>query len=172
MYYGDELAMPQTEVPAEQAQDPWGIRVPGQSRDGCRTPMQWTAQPGVGFSDADVAPWIPCGPDPGIHNATDQAADPGSILNLYRSLLALRRAEPALHAGAYHAVDAPDGIYAYERQADGDRFLVVLNFTSEERSVPLGEPGSIQLSTGLDRTGSVGESLGLEPDEGVIIRLQ
>jgi glycosidase len=172
MYYGDEIGMPETEVPPEQGQDPWGIRVPGQSRDGCRTPMQWTADSGVGFSDADVAPWIPYGPEPAIHNVMDQAADRSSILNLYRSLLALRRTEPALHAGIYHALDTPDGIYAYQRQADGVRFLVALNFTSEERSLPLTEPGSIELSTGLDRIGSVGESLALQPDEGVIIRLQ
>ena len=172
MYYGDELAMPQTEVPPQQEQDPWGIRVPGQSRDGCRTPMQWTAEPGAGFSRGDVAPWLPCGSDPDSHNVANQTADPASMLSLYRSLLVLRRAEPALHAGAYRSVDAPEGTYAYERWAGDDRFLVVLNFTSEETAFSIDEPGSIELGTGLDRAGPVGGSLSLGPDEGVIVRLQ
>ena len=172
MYYGDELAMPQTEVPSEHEQDPWGIRVPGQSRDGCRTPMQWTNGPGVGFSSAEAAPWLPYGSDPGRHNAADQVEDPGSMLNLYCSLLALRRAEPALHAGMYRSFDAPEGIYAYERWAGGDRFLVALNFTSTEIVLPLDEPGTIELSTGLARTGPVDDSLPLRPDEGVIVRLR
>ena len=172
MYYGDEVAMPQTHVPPEQEQDPWGIRVPGQGRDGCRTPMQWTAEPNAGFSAGDAATWLPCGSDPSRHNVADQAADPGSILNLYRSLLALRRAEPALHAGAYRPVDAPDGVYAYERQDGDDRFLVALNFTSEDAVLPIGEPGSIELGTGLDRTGPFDESLALRPDEGVIVRIR
>ncbi len=171
MYYGDELAMPQSEVPSEYEQDPWGIRVPGQGRDGCRTPMQWTNEPGVGFSAADVAPWLPYGADSGRHNVADQIEDPGSMLNLYRSLLALRRAEPALNAGAYRAVDAPEGIYAYERWEDDDRFLVALNFTSTEIVLPLDKPGTIELSTGVDRTGPVDVLLPLRPDEGVIVRL-
>ena len=42
LYYGDELGMTEVAVAAERQHDPWGKRVPGLSRDGCRTPMPWT----------------------------------------------------------------------------------------------------------------------------------
>ena len=51
LYYGDELGMIQADIPPEEQQDPWGKRQPGLGRDGCRTPMQWTAGPKGGFHD-------------------------------------------------------------------------------------------------------------------------
>jgi len=62
--------------------------------------------------------------------------DPSSILNLYRRLLAARRASPALRVGDWTVREAPDGVLAYERVAGTDRRLVLVNFTSEPVTVP------------------------------------
>ena len=63
LYYGDELGLPQLEVPPERQQDPFGRRVPGRGRDGCRTPMPWDGGPHAGFCPPGVEPWLPLGPE-------------------------------------------------------------------------------------------------------------
>ena len=50
LYYGDEIGLPQVPIPADRIRDPFERNVPGLGRDGCRTPMQWDASPGAGFS--------------------------------------------------------------------------------------------------------------------------
>jgi len=67
-----------------------------------------------------------------------QRNDPGSLLCLYRDLLALRRATPALHRGDYRSLDAPEDVFAFERRAGASRVLVALNFSGGERRVKLG----------------------------------
>ena len=62
LYYGDELGMPETEIPVERVLDPVGkIHGPRIGRDGERTPMQWTDAPGAGFTARGVEPWLPFG---------------------------------------------------------------------------------------------------------------
>ncbi|NIR40093.1 MAG: DUF3459 domain-containing protein, partial [Actinobacteria bacterium] len=51
------------------------------------------------------------------------------MLSLTKALLALRRAEPGLHAGSYRSLEAPEGCFAYERGDGEERFVVALNFT-------------------------------------------
>ncbi len=172
LYYGDELGMPQVEVPPEMVQDPWGIQVPGQGRDGCRTPMQWTPGAGAGFTTSDE-PWLPFTSEADRLNVASELPDPGSMLNLYRRLLALRTGEPALSHGGYDAIlDVPGGVLAYLRSGDGDPFAVALNFTAEPCVVELDRGGVVAVSTDPARDGAeVGPSLELRPDEGVVIRL-
>jgi alpha-glucosidase len=52
LYQGDELALPEADVPYELLQDPYGITFwpEFKGRDGCRTPMPWTARPNAGFT--------------------------------------------------------------------------------------------------------------------------
>ena len=134
LYYGDELAMPEAEIPLERMVDPVGLlddpERPG--RDGARTPMPWSDEPGGGFTAAGVEPWLPFG-DLAALNVAAQRSDRASALNLTRDLIALRRAEEDLRAGAYAQVAAEEGLWAYRR---GDGFLVALNLGSERASLP------------------------------------
>ncbi len=169
LYYGDELGMPQVDVPQDQVQDPWGIQVPGMGRDGCRTPMQWAPGAGHGFTEPGVKPWLPFTPDARRCNVEAQLGDDRSMLALYRALLALRRGSAALRHGDYRPLDTvPEGVYAYERSGAGERVVVCLNFTSEPRQVDAG--GEVLLSTHLDRAGAEPGPLTLRPDEGVVVR--
>jgi alpha-glucosidase len=169
LYYGDELAMPETDVPDDRVVDPVGLRrdIERPGRDGARTPMPWSDEPGAGFTEAGVEPWLPFGPVHGINVAT-QREDHASPLHLTRDLIALRRSEPELHTGAYTEVAADGGLWAYRR---GDGFLVALNIGSGERSVAA--RGTIALSTNRDRDGEhVGPELTLAPHEAAIVRLE
>ncbi|AWK89808.1 alpha-amylase family glycosyl hydrolase [Azospirillum thermophilum] len=171
LYQGDEIGMTDVPIPPDLVQDPWEKNVPGLGlgRDPVRTPIPWDGGPGGGFTTG--TPWLPFGPDRGQVNVAAQQGDPASMLALHRSLLALRRAEPALSVGACHGVSAEQDVLVYERSHDGRRLRVLLNFGGEPRSVA-GQPpgGRIRLSTRLDRAGeAVGEAVALRPDEGLVI---
>lgn len=175
LYYGDEIGMPNGSIPPEKVQDPWELKAPGLGlgRDPARTPMPWTPDPHGGFCPADVEPWLPVNEDVATRNVEVQRDDPASELALVRRLLALRRSTRALHGGTYTSLEAPDGVYAYERTGDDDRFFVVLNFTTRPVTWTLPDDGASRLhtSTRMDRTGeSVARTVDLRPDEGIVLR--
>jgi glycosidase len=172
VYYGDELGLPEVEIPPGRQQDPWGFRVPGLGRDGCRTPMPWDRSANSGFCPDGVEPWLPLGPAAGERSVAAQLEDPSSMLNLVRRLLRLRRSEPALHEGGYRAIDdVPEGCYAFRRcdPGGGPGFVVALNFTGAPLEVPL-HAGEVVADTGMWRTGERIEALlALGPNEGVVV---
>jgi alpha-glucosidase len=147
-------------------------------RDPERTPMQWDASANAGFAGPGVTTWLPVAVDYRTRNVAAQAAGPKSMLSLYRALAALRRAEPALHRGAYRSVDVDaDDVFAYVRSVAGcDSFLVVLNFGDQPRMVDVsgaaGGRAAIALATGMDRAGEVNPArLALAANEGLLLRL-
>jgi alpha-glucosidase len=122
LYAGEELGLEDAGVPDDRRVDPGG-------RDGCRAPIPWDDGPGHGWSGE---PWLPWSPDPERRNAATLAGDPGSILHLYRRLLACRRASPALHAGAWALLDGPVPVLAYERRSGADVRRLWANFGADE----------------------------------------
>jgi alpha-glucosidase len=173
MYYGDEIGMEDVHVPPDRLVDPPGIEIgPAAGRDPERTPMQWDASPNAGFTDAE--PWLPIAEDYHHHSVAAERDDQASTLSLYRALIGLRRAEPALSVGSYTAVPADGDVLAYIREHQGSRLLIALNLGGDEQRLPLGESlrGEVLLTTRLDRAGKrVSGNLTLPPDEGVIVRL-
>jgi alpha-glucosidase len=168
LYYGDELALPDAEIPDDRILDPVGLKrdVHRPGRDGARTPMPWRDEPGAGFTGADVEPWLPFGPISGFDVAT-QREDPDSMLHLARALLALRREAQDLHAGAYEELVAEGDVWTFRR---GTGFLVALNLGDEPAAVAAN--GTIALSTRRERDGeAVSEELTLGPREAAIVRL-
>jgi alpha-glucosidase len=177
IYYGEELGMENGAIPPEKVQDPQGINLGVErTRDVCRTPMQWDGSPNAGFCPAGVEPWLPVSADYETCNVAAQSTDLASMLTLYRRLLALRRASPALYGGSYRPLDGvPDDCFVYLREGGGERKLVALNFAGEERVVPLpalASSAEVLLSTHLDREGPVGLSkLKLRAHEGCVVAL-
>lgn len=170
IYQGEELGMLDVPIPHDRVQDPWEKNVPGLGlgRDPERTPMQWDASRNAGFST--VEPWLPVASDHARVNVVAQTSDPKSMLTLYRELIRLRRAEPALSVGAHLRAEAVGDVLTFRRQHDRKRILVALNFTRDRQQIPLEMPGEILLSTHLDRTGEqVSSMLDLRGNEGVII---
>ena len=166
LYYGDEIGIAQTAVPDDRILDPVGVLRDSRrhGRDGARTPMPWTGEPGAGFTAPGVEPWLPFG-DVGV-NVADQRADPGSVLHLVRDLVELRASSDALRSGAYVTLDAPEGAWAYRR---GERAAVALNLSGEPVTVE-GLRGRIEIATGRARDGEAVEGLvALGPWEGVLV---
>jgi alpha-glucosidase len=121
VYQGDELGL--ANGPSHEP------RFDRAGRDRLRHPMQWDTGPEAGFTTG--TPWLPL-VDPADRNAADERADSGSLLNLYRRLLELRR---GLGRG-FRLLDAEPGVVAFER----DGHTVAVNTTAEPRSAPEGEP--------------------------------
>ncbi len=180
-YTGEEIGMENVPIPREYVQDPPAIIQPEIAhivgRDPERTPMQWDASPNAGFAAADARPWLPLASDYAERNVARQECDPTSMLNLYRALTRLRRAEPALHAGDYASLDAgADDVFAYLRTAPGaDRFLIVLNFGTVTHTLDLSRAAraaTIAVATDMARGGAVDLTrLQLNPNEGLVLRL-
>lgn len=169
LYYGDELGLPDVEVPADRVQDPVGLRTgrPELGRDPARMPMPWTREPGHGFSRPDVEPWLPLRPDAGELSVSAQREDPGSVLSLHRRLLGLRRSVPALATGDFQLVHVDARSLTYRRcHAAGDA-LVALNFT--DRPVPLRAPDDRTWDLLLTTDDGPDDRL-LRPHEGRILR--
>lgn len=96
------------------------------ARDNARTPMQWSAAPGAGFTTG--RPWLKPNPNHTRINVEAQQADPDSVLNHYRRLIALRRAERVLIEGGYHPLmGSHRQIYAYCRGEGPGRLVVIAN---------------------------------------------
>jgi alpha-glucosidase len=148
LYYGDELALPDGDVPESRRMDP----VPDH-RDGCRTPMPWTDEPAPDM-------WLPL--EDTSRNVAAQREDPGSVLHLVRDLIALRREREDLRRGGYETLPAPDGAWAWRR----DGTTVALNLS--DAAVSLDVAGTVLIAS--DRAGE-GEPFGgtLAPWRGVIL---
>ncbi len=173
LYYGDEIGLENGVIPPHKIQDPQGVNLGAhRSRDVARTPMQWDPGAQGGFSSTE--PWLPVTADVATRNVAAQLADPDSILNLYRRLLAVRRASRALKLGSYRALATPSGVFAYLREVDGERVVVVLNFTGKPVRVALPDVGRgrIAVATSIARTGDVDlGTLELNAHEGLVITL-
>ncbi len=135
LYAGEELGLEDADVPPDRRVDPGG-------RDGCRAPLPWNASPGHGWP---ATPWLPWPPDAAARSVATLREDPDSILHLYRRLLAARRGSPALQLGTLRALDAPAGVFAWERALGADRRRIAVNFTSAPRRWDV--PGRVQVAT-------------------------
>jgi alpha-glucosidase len=154
VYQGDELGLPEADVPRELIQDPMHFRSEGvdPGRDGCRVPLPWNRTgPSLGFGpDSGGAPWLPQPTDWPDYSVEAQDGDPDSMLSLYRRGLHLRRDLPALHTEELAWLDLDldlddegDNVVAFTR---GARFACVVNLGTAR--VPLPAGATVLLASG------------------------
>jgi alpha-glucosidase len=171
LYYGDELGLANVPIPPERERDPFGIRQPGtgQGRDPVRTPMPWDGSANCGFTTGE--PWLPLGAAHAEQSIEAQRRDPASMLTLTRTLLELRRREPALSVGDWAPLVAEDHVLAYARTWGQRRFVVALNLGAAPGLVSRNDlAGRIALSTHPGHTGQrIEDRLELAGDEAVVI---
>ena len=105
------------------------------SRDNARTPMQWDTTANAGFTTG-AKTWLPVHDDYATQNAEVESEQADSVLNYFRAMAALREGNDVLLAGSYEEV-AHDHkqIYAYVRDLDGKKVLVMANFSNEEAAL-------------------------------------
>lgn len=161
IYQGQEIGMENHYIPLRDAKDPvpatiarWlpefvNRQLPERlNRDEVRTPMQWNADDGAGFTEAEVAPWLPLGDDARTRNVESEKRDPGSLLAWYRSLLRLRARQEALSTGALSLLPSPsDDVILYERTSPGARWVVAANFGDRAVDVATNRDARVVLSS-------------------------
>lgn len=122
IYYGDEIGM---EHNFRVSKDGGGIRT------GARTPMQWTAEKGRGFSTRKTT-YLPVSGKKGI-SVAEQTDDSASILNTVRSLIRIRKEYPALFANAEQRFTETGYPAVYERSSGDQTVVVMVNPSNEEQ---------------------------------------
>ena len=113
-------------------------------RDNARTPMQWEDAPHAGFTTG--MPWIAVNPNYHRINVRRAQADPDSILNFYRALLALRQRTPALCEGTLRLLlpEHPQ-LLVYERACEDAHVVVCCNFSDKAATLPTDFTGQMLL---------------------------
>src|SRR3712207_388991 len=147
LYNGDELGLPDVDLPDEVLQDPIWERSghTERGRDACRVPMPWSGdEPAYGFSST-AATWLPMPPGWGELTVEAQTGDVDSMLSLYRVALALRRSSPAFDGAELRWLPAPDGCLAFRRPGG---LVCLVNLSGAP--VPLPEGGVLLTSAPVD----------------------
>ncbi|MYL96985.1 DUF3459 domain-containing protein [Novosphingobium sp. FGD1] len=144
LYQGEELGLLQDDIPFELLHDPeaianWPLTL---SRDGVRTPLPWRAQDEHGaFSQA--APWLPLS-EQNLARAVDrQEGDPGSLLNLTRDLLHLRRGSRPLRVGSCEVLTADQSRLVLRRRLGDETLLAAFNISGTPQSWPQLSPAGL-----------------------------
>jgi alpha-glucosidase len=143
MYYGEELGMTTTTpTRVEDVKDPIGRTgwPKEKGRDGERTPMQWDASNAQAGFSTDTKTWLPVPANYKTINVQTELADPNSLLNWHKKLIAMRREVPALRDGGMVMLDtANPSVLSYVRTASagGHAVVVALNMTGQAQAISL-----------------------------------
>jgi alpha-glucosidase len=149
VYQGEELGLWEVQnIPADMRQDPIWRRSNGADpgRDGSRVPLPWAgAAPPFGFSPAGscARPWLPQPREWRELTVDEQTGQAGSMLELYRAALRIRRSEPALGDGSMTWLAAADGVLAFDR---GTRVRCAVNLSP--LAAPLPENAGLLVASG------------------------
>ena len=144
VYQGEELGLPEAELPYAALRDPYGIAFwPNfKGRDGCRTPMPWNDSPQAGFTSG--TPWLPIPAQHRMLAVARQERDAGSPLQRFRRFVAWRRQQPALCWGTVRLLDLPAPLLGFTRRFGDDEVLALFNLGAAPGTHPL-PPGAWQL---------------------------
>jgi alpha-glucosidase len=171
-YQGEELGLPEGEVPFDRLIDPYGITFwpDYKGRDGCRTPMPWTAERPHG-SFSQVEPWLPMSPGHLDRSVAAQKADPTSVLRFYQRFLAWRKESETLCRGSIHFYQTPEPVLAFRRENGSDRILAVFNLSPDPIQFTLPASAWTFEGHGLEPARLDGRNLHLPPWGGFFGRL-
>jgi alpha-glucosidase len=192
IYYGEELGLPDTELPPELMQDTYERLLPGRGRgrDPQRTPMPWDNSPGAGFSPA--TPWLPLGERSTRGNVEQERAQPDSFVNFYHRLIALRK-RPAFQEGVYVPGEITAQGFSFQRVDGAEAYQIGLNFSAEPWNMKLAAArgtviaargkviaargkviaarGTVIADTHQPEPSAIQSSISLAPWQGIVIQL-
>jgi alpha-glucosidase len=138
LYQGEELGLGEAYVAYEDLQDPYGKRFwpKFKGRDGCRTPMPWSADAAHG-GFTETYPWLPVAMEHLELAVSRQERDPASMLQFYRAMLGFRKAHAPLRKGGMTIVAATDDGISFVRDHDGAEVFCMFNLSDRTQDVAL-----------------------------------
>ena len=142
-------------------------------RDNGRTPMQWDNSENAGFTTG--TPWIAVNENYNEINAKQCLEDENSVFHHYRKLIDIRKNNDTIIYGDYTLLCPEDkNIFAYTRELNGDKILVVCNFYDKEVTFSFDgyfNHADILLSNYKDSSTLI-ERLSLRPYEAIMFRVK
>jgi alpha-glucosidase len=157
LYQGEELGLPQAEIPFDRLRDPeaianWPLTL---GRDGARTPMPWSSEKAfAGFST--VEPWLPIPQDHIARAVSQQDGDGHSTLAIARDLIALRRSSVALKEGSFRPLALPPPLLGFDREASEQRVRCLFNLGTAAMPCDALAQGRVIFSSGTVRDRTLG----------------
>ena len=173
VYQGEELGLTEAEVPHHRMIDPYGLAFwpDFKGRDGCRTPLPWSATaPHGGFSA--VEPWLPV-PDEHLGlSVASQLQLPDSTLRFYRTFLEWRRGQLPLRWGSMRFLKTDEPVLAIVRETESERMIAVFNLGPDPVCHMLPKHVEPIAGHGLEPTRLEGNQLDLPPWGGFFGRMK
>ncbi len=173
VYQGEELGLPEVEIPFEKLQDPYGIRFwpKFKGRDGCRTPMVWeSTSEFAGFSS--VEPWLPIDESHKQLAVAVQADDPTSLVEHYRMFLTFRKGCVPLVKGTLEDINVSGNIVSFLRTHGNETVFCAFNLSANPAKAVLPDQRECELlqGHGFDSVLS-GDAVELPPYTAAYVRL-
>jgi len=138
------------------------------SRDNARTPMQWNAETGAGFTKGE--PWLGINKNHVIINVEEQKERAGSIYRFYKSMIGFRAINNTLKYGEFAPVYSDKKVIAYTRTIPGEeQFSVILNFSDNPATSPF--EGSLVGKVVVTNVGRDTYDGNLAPWEAVVLKV-
>ncbi|MEK4440892.1 MULTISPECIES: glycoside hydrolase family 13 protein [Niallia] len=141
-------------------------------RDNARTPLQWDDTENGGFTTG--TPWLHVNPNYTEINVKNNLEDPNSVFYCYQSLIQLRKDNPIIVWGDFELIkDTEEEIFAYTRKFEGETWIVIANFSAQDRSLIMpvfGESEDIIISN-YHRQHADFSNLQLKPYETFAVRV-
>ncbi len=193
-YYGDELGMTNMDMPTIEEYvdidakgkyqaalskgedlDAFMEELNYSSRENGRTPMQWDATENAGFTSG--TPWKKVNPNYTEINVAAQEKDPNSVLSHFKKMTKVRKNNPVLVYGNYTLLQPEhEEIYAFTRELDNEKLIILLNFSETESEINLGEAEAVHsdniLINNYDSLNAEASSINLKPYQAVVISLK
>ncbi len=138
LYQGEELGLPEADIPFEDLQDPYGIEFwpEYKGRDGCRTPMVWQSdKANAGFSEAK--PWLPVGESHTELSVDVQEKENDSLLHYYRKVIEFRQQHRTLVKGAQSEMHVSGDVLSFTRSHEGEEVFCAFNIGDREAHITL-----------------------------------
>lgn len=142
VYQGEELGLPEADIPFELLQDPFGIYLwpEDKGRDGCRTPFPWDGkQANAGFSTAQRT-WLPVPIEHLAKSVADEEQNGHSPLHFTRRFLAWRKALPLLRHGGMEFLDLREPLLGFRRMKSGEEIHCIFNLGPDTLKIALPAP--------------------------------
>lgn len=140
------------------------------ARDNSRTPFQWNDSNNAGFTTG--MPWLSINPNYRTINVATEERDSNSCLNYFRKIVKLRKDNLVLVYGKYTLLDRNNKqVYAYTRELNGKKLLVLLNFSSTNTTANTGIDVS-KAKILIDNYTSANNSNSLRPYEAIVYELK
>ena len=104
------------------------------SRDNARTPMQWSAESGAGFTSG--TPWLKIHPNYTEVNVENDLADKDGIIAFFKRMNELKKSSDVLTYGSFKSLHEGKTVYAFERELNGEKIVALCNFSTKCARIP------------------------------------